>query len=488
MNSPREALLELIRRSDSRTVVSLVEGLLQLIRIPENMLLLDAALSSTAQMRFLDAVQEDIRAYFDEFGDEVLNTSDVAKLLAVAPEADDAQALVVARAMALALDTVFGPTFALSFKHRGSLQLTPGRAFPVQEPPLKQLLGKNLNTNPKHLELGLDAVQHLRLAPEQLAPFNITLDWSDDGLLAPLKEGAAMSIAATNASLRDFRWAQFERDGQILFFEVTPKNEEQQTRILIELLEKAEKAGTRLLVFPELCLTNALIEVVRKWFRASTRQLCLLVAGSAHVEVEGRRLNRSVMFLQGGPEYTHDKMRPFAFGDPLRTEDISTSPKRVTLHMSGAWSFVSLICKDFITRELVNLLAELRASLVFVSAMTPKADAFQDFAHQLATQAQSMVLIANIPEVPPPTPPQAPSSGAGASSVQQGSNQGAAVVAAAGSTAQSIETTAHLGAPYALLALPRRGTKISFPPHSPPCLLTVRLSPDAQLTEILTVT
>jgi hypothetical protein len=461
MSSPRNALLDLLRRSDSQPVISLVEGLLQLIRVPENMTLLDEALSSTTQMRLLDDVQEELRIYFDELGDEILDTNDVAKLLSTVAEADDAQALVVARAMAVALDSVFGSTFALIFKHRGPLRLTPGSAFPVQEPPLKQLLDKDLNTHPKHLELGLDAVTHLRLAPTQLAPFEITLDWSDDALLAPLKAGAAMSIAATNASIEDFRWTSLERDGRLLFFEVVPKDEEQQRRILIELLAKAEEAGTRLLILPELCVSKALVAEVRKWFRTSNRQISLLVAGSAHVEFKGKRFNRGVMFLKDGPEHTHDKMRPFEFGNPLRSEDISTSPKSVTLRMSGAWSFVSLICKDFITRELANLLVDLRASLVFVSAMTPKTDAFQGFAHQLATEAQSMVLIANIPVTPPAQPTEAPPAGSG-------------------------PHENHI--PYALLALPRKGTDLSLSPHKPPCLLTIRLSPGIMLTEVLTIT
>jgi len=67
------------------------------------------------------------------------------------------------------------------------------------------------------------------------------------------------------------------------------------------------------------------------------------------------------------------------------------------VHFSGEWSFVTLVCKDFLGSEVETVLTHVRPRLVVVPAMSPKLQPFKARTASLISHAQSFVLIANVP-------------------------------------------------------------------------------------------
>jgi hypothetical protein len=83
--------------------------------------------------------------------------------------------------------------------------------------------------------------------------------------------------------------------------------------------------------------------------------------------------------------------------DPVeRTEHLTPTQGEITVHMTGDWSFVTLVCKDLLELPVVRMLEDLRVRLVLVPACTPKTDIFEQRAAALAINAQSIVVIANM--------------------------------------------------------------------------------------------
>lgn len=139
-------------------------------------------------------------------------------------------------------------------------------------------------------------------------------------------------------------------------------------------------------------------EIVQAFERAP-RSLRLLVAGSCHVERDGKKRNESLTLSRGGSEpLRHHKFSNYFVteggGDVY--EGIDVHPRKITLYLTDeGWTFTTLICKDLLSDDVRDILRALRVPLVLVPALTSKTQIFRKFAEELATSNQGIVLVAN---------------------------------------------------------------------------------------------
>lgn len=320
---------------------------------------------------------------------------------------------LVARAVVEGLDGALGARFSSLFRHRGAFAPGPGEAFPVLALPLlpEYRMQGTLGINPESLERPVDQTAHLGLMPQH-SSFKVTFSWQLDDMLAGLGIDSKIGLALPNSridldhSVSELRWERYTREGRALFRNVLPTDEQEQRRRLLSLVDRALAEGVRLLVFPELSVPHSLLadlETHLSQTRPADRPV--IIAGSSHVEDEhGRWRNRATLLLPGSTRLTHDKFEPFSFMDwqddgspaPMaeRLEDIHRE-RSLCVYICGRWSFVVLICKDFMTRSIITLLEQLRPRLVLVPALSPKTEPFETHARMLGLHTQAIVLVAN---------------------------------------------------------------------------------------------
>ncbi len=313
---------------------------------------------------------------------------------------------VVARGVAMGIHDTSLRVIQRAFRARKTRVLAPNEPFLVAEPPLKAIFGANLNSSPDRFYEQIDSLPTVRLAPADLRPYEVSVTWSAQQILGSVDSAASIAAVLPNAGLHELTWDRFTRDGERRFYGVRPRDPADQRDRILRLLTATDESGAKIAVLPELCVNAALLDDIRAWWR-SARNLKLLVAGSHHpaADTVDERRNIAVTMTRKG-EVEHHKYNRFDFPDlddagapprTLRLEDIRTNPARLTVHMSGDWSFVTLICKDLMDPRAVELLVKLRVRLVLVPSCSPKTPAFETRARQLSTDAQSLVIVCNTP-------------------------------------------------------------------------------------------
>jgi hypothetical protein len=333
--------------------------------------------------------------------DEVFSRSDLqalADVLRQSPTPLD-RAMAV-RAVAEAFDDARSAFFAGRFRHRGEIELHPHDPVPVIPVTLDEVI--RLNTDPDKLESPLvDGTRHLRLAPHQLEPYSVRLSWSDEDVLAPLRTAPRVAVLIPNDKVDDFDWDSYERDGQPLFYRVRPRDSERQAEVIDRLLDRAHAGGSSVVVLPELSTDQQGALRIDGRLRNGLPGLRVVVGGSYHpapVEATEQR-NESVTFLSGSSAVRHRKFGRFTMchDGSERTEDIQRWPAVIRISMSGSWSLVTLICKDFLEPQVAHLLAELRVRLVLVPAFSEKMQAFEAHGWEMVVNSQAVVVVANAP-------------------------------------------------------------------------------------------
>jgi predicted amidohydrolase len=317
--------------------------------------------------------------------------------------------VLAVRRFADGLDLALGQRFAGMFTGR-DFELSPHCPVPVRFSAVSIIQGA-LNGNPSKRTVRFDELERLRLAPEDLRGLSISASWSASEQLAPLafKKTARFAAGVTNKTLDEFGLTRYRVADSPVFFDVKAKDPDQ-TKTIEAILSAAGSENVDVLVLPELCLTLNSVEHVRAWRQAvGGARIPLVIAGSVHLRNEQGEAgtNESLAFL-GGKEVRHSKFRPFIFDDQLaddgetimpekveRTEHLKPATNRFTVHYSGDWSFVVLICKDALdlaTQELVRALA---VQLVLIPAMSESTHELHDLANLLAADPQAITVIAN---------------------------------------------------------------------------------------------
>ncbi len=313
------------------------------------------------------------------------------------------QAVVVAmRIAADALDRSHGRRFAGVFRGRGSTSIAAGDPFPVCRPPLKEIFRDQLGTNPMRLGPQLHELTWLRLMPRLDRGHQVVLDFTAEDALCDLEPNSRIGVLIPGNVLPDLR---FERTGvnEPRFFHVRPKRSQAQQETILGLLDQAEKAGARIVVLPELSVDADIVAAVQAWFEHPSRLMSLLVCGSMHAVRDDQHRNVSTIFLRGGRSLEHFKFNPFYIPLPtddgtlaVHREDIVTHPSVIRIVVCGAWSFTTLICKDFLEADVDRSLEALAVRMVLVPACSPKTDIFEPIAGILAARNQAVVVIANL--------------------------------------------------------------------------------------------
>ncbi len=283
---------------------------------------------------------------------------------------------------------------------RTSGPLKPGRLFPIGLHNLKALFGKkvSISTRPSTKNLGVEKLQYLGVMPPRPSPYEVRFNYDADAALSTFLTTPVVGALVPNL---DFT-SEFDmrESGPDRFFDVKPREAEttQRERIL-DMLEQAEQAGVAVALLPELSVTPELSDALGEWFRHRLGSpLSTLVAGSFHAADGDMKVNRSHAYIaSGGPTPRHDKFNPYCMSWKGRTytEDIKPGPVHLTVHWSRGWSFTTLICKDFIEKTALDLLATLRVNLVFLVALSSETGCFSLGAGSLVHEGQTMTFGVN---------------------------------------------------------------------------------------------
>ncbi|HEX4964367.1 MAG TPA: hypothetical protein VF173_26355 [Thermoanaerobaculia bacterium] len=329
---------------------------------------------------------------------EELDTENRHKVLQALREPSEIPLVVRARAIAVGLDRALGRRFYGVFRGVGVRPLEPNSPVLVRRPPLKEILG-SLNAPPERLDPRVDRLPNLRLAPAELYGFEIDLDFSLQDAAGPIcdREHQVFVTCHPNASLAELVCHEDGNTPPDSFFWFQPKDAKRQDRIVRALLQKAAEAGAGVVLFPELCLEA---EAAQRWLdelESPPSPVRLLVAGSHHVEVGGRRRNQALALLRGSRKVLRH-WKNFRYVDKkLGREDIYEDTPGFTVYFSGGWSFAIVICKDFLVERVRQMLEALAVNLVLIPSLTGSATPFEGFVPLLTQTHQAFVMMANSP-------------------------------------------------------------------------------------------
>lgn len=404
-------LQALLRSAVDLSIVALATELLRACRANRDELY-DALLVDRKGSAAHAEIRSEALAIFRELDSDWVDAECVTKLVKLAGLwAGGVHPALVALGYAEALDEALGRRFAGCFRNSGDRVLQVDDAFPVVGTDLRASFPDGLGPRPEKVERPLDASRRLRLLPANL-PVRVRLCWSEADALCPITAESKLGFAFANLCISpdhqasEIVWTRYSEDGKRLFFDCRPKDLAAQVEAVRRLVRKAAGEKVDVLLFPELSFTpqvrDALAQELEQLGQAGP---AIVLAGSAHELVSGRKVNRAVALLQGGGRLEHLKFTPFEFPDwddaglagqmCERSEDIAHEPL-INLYASEHWSLCILICKDFMRPDMAPALVQLRPRLVLVPAFSWKTENFRANADFVATHGQSIVAVANV--------------------------------------------------------------------------------------------
>lgn len=306
---------------------------------------------------------------------------------------DRVPGVVAAHVLAQFLDARYAPGLGRAFRRRGPVELAVGDPLPLDDPGLRQIVSVALTSPPWRLANRLDETRHIRLAGRWAEEFRVVLDYRLSGTLTGLADpSTVIATCHPNRGVGELTMGQQHR-GRL--FPVAPADEKAQARLLDDLIGQAVAAGARIVVLPELSVTERLAARLQSWVQRRDG-LTVLAAGSFHHRAGGRARNTAVVWVRGVSEpLLHDKHSP---GDRPLPEDIEPDGRpELRIYVADGWHLVVAICRDLLNPDAVHALAEVGANLVLVPAMTESSLAFAGHAAQLVGSCQAIVAVANNP-------------------------------------------------------------------------------------------
>lgn len=325
---------------------------------------------------------------------------EIAEVLEDCPLRQGIKALIAAQV----LDEHLGHCFIDRFR-KPRPPLSPGDPVPTVPFPSPALciedrlmlldgLGK-LTSQPAKLTPMDDRTPRLRLAPEEVARFRVTLRWVGQ-YLEPIQLSTRFAAGVPCCTVQPgFQWERYEEESIGLFYGVTPSDPELQRERIRAVLREAVRRRASVLVLPELCLTEELADELATdpWLKL----IPLVALGSYHTPGKGPGSNRCRVLARGVPISVHEKFSDFSFDDEgvHRHEHLICDAERAGFELLlGAHSTtVVLICKDALDARVESLVRKLAPNLVMIPALSPKLDSFQKLAEQLGKDPQAFTLI-----------------------------------------------------------------------------------------------
>jgi hypothetical protein len=314
-----------------------------------------------------------------------------------------------AAALLKAFDDELGRFLALEFQSGGrELVLRKGDPFPIARHHLGDLYGPGgkFTSRPINMQLPWRRMEHLGVW-DGFAQWKIVFDFHDDSFLNRLLLNPCIGVLRVNSTEVEFECNRDEK--RRVFFGVRPIDQAAQKQAIEAAFGAADRAGAAAILLPELSVTPELAALVGNRVR-DARSIRFAVAGSYHApaspkpdSVEGANLLEIHTDAARKPT-CHRKFNPYELGkwreqryDPPLTEDIVGTPQ-ITVHWSLGYSFVAMICKDFLAPETLQILQILQPNFVFVVSMSDVSAPFEANARDLVQQCQSFVVVANFGE------------------------------------------------------------------------------------------
>lgn len=273
------------------------------------------------------------------------------------------------------------------------LELSAGQLYYVGDPAPETYIASELaqSTRPTSAtEPLLGELPHIRRY--QPSWISITIDgrWRTE-LEAIARDNRVLAAAHPNTELTEFEQT---RIGEAVFPVIVPDDALQRQRFQ-QLLDDAidPTVNARVVVFPELSASPALVEQVRARLVQAPGQR-LVVAGSFHTKQHGDGLNRAVGVLaRSDARLQHDKLVAF-FGPGGVKEGIQRGAT-LTLYDAGEFRVGIAICKDILDDNVRALYARHGVNLLLVPALSVKTRDFATAAAALVKSNQTVTLMAN---------------------------------------------------------------------------------------------
>lgn len=356
--------------------------------------------------------------------------------------------LIKARAIALAIDDIYGDSFPVAFQllHKGkrSVRLESGMVFP-SAPALGQIRRPIYRV--ATTDDFLSHLLRLRLFPEN-APLKVdvvlettttTAMFNNLGLRQPRLQVGIISLGPIDFDNlgktfhftydADMHWYHplechpeeipSTADQTLLgfgkFFGVSTKNRLFSVACALKLMKAADAEGIRMILIPELTFDEKRLHQLRNHFLAGQWQsLRVLVAGSVHQTIDGSNRNRLFVYHYAGQGrrppvdpaaldqevFFHDKLGWFGTrGSPEKKRLASTSRRKNMLvfdyedvRRTGVLKVLLshyhligfAICKDALCRSVSETFDKIGLSYMFVVSLSSRTT---DFVVRLGAQA-----------------------------------------------------------------------------------------------------
>jgi hypothetical protein len=288
-----------------------------------------------------------------------------------------------------------------------SLTLSAGQLFPVGNPSrdklqswygVKSNSSLGLSTNPRSLDPLPGILPSFGIAPQANGSPGLKLDLTHcrDDLPLPQDRALRIGVGVFNLNETELLPSEEPDENATTFFGIGPRDEAEQLRRMLLVLDAATKHEVDILVYSELSVTE---EIIEKLLEASNDRFypSVFVAGSYHCSVAKR--NISLGRIRGRDSHLkHSKMERFIWKpNGRRLEEDIERGQTLRIHHWKDGSFAIMICKDAITDRGQTCLTAARPSILLLPSYTSTVSDFQFTALQGIRTTQASMILANGP-------------------------------------------------------------------------------------------
>jgi hypothetical protein len=313
-------------------------------------------------------------------------------------------AVLVARAIAGAVEQRMWKRFLAWFRSQTIVELGPDRIHPVGRYDPTALIGRSANTRPTRLPTHrTDQLEHLRLGDRRSSEYRVTLNFDLWNHLEPFARVERLRIATVhpNLTLAEFRTepdvdelrAAMARGEHGPFRNLGPRAGDAQHETLVALVRHAADLLADVIVIPEYCLATAERERLCSAIEELPRRPSLVVAGSSEVTREPRT-NEGWLVVPDRPGLSLQKVFPAEVASHY--EEIASQPE-ITAYWTARWVISVLICRDAMAPDIVSQLGDLGVNLLLVPAFSDRTGSLVASACTLRTVSQAFVAVAVAP-------------------------------------------------------------------------------------------
>jgi predicted amidohydrolase len=350
-------------------------------------------------VREFDIAREAHELFSDLEAEPDLRTEELDTLLSLLEPAD-AEVVLRARAIGKALDIALWAHFVGRVRDEGTID--PHVVNAVYMVPAVRWTDyfSRPTTNPDAVPpLQADHFPTLRIGPLLSASVRVVLSYEACHCLdaVDLLDEFRVATLHPNTTINEFHWDEYLPEAR--FFNVAPRNPEDQHLRVAALIGAAAEEGASIIVLPELSTTEPMMDALAATVSES-ESIDLAVLGSMHLHADdGRRSNTSEIVLRGHSHRLRtQKFEPHSIpgtnGQSTLREWLDPGNELV-IWCASEMSIAVLVCRDFLNTDALDALAGCRPTFVLVPAMTDDMEIFARSASFLNSRAQSVVAVAN---------------------------------------------------------------------------------------------